>query len=144
MRRHIVKRRGKGRRRGKPVDLYYLVYQVGQRQKWEAVPEPRTRKHAEKLLTQRLQELHAGTFVEPKEITFGDFKDVWMRDYAEGEGEILQATLELLWLLQEPLDARLWGTSTLSSDDEGRSGVQGREAKLGTVPSNSETSDPAV
>jgi len=94
MRGSIVKRQGKGRKRGKPIDLYYVVYQVGQRQKWEAVPEPRTRKHAEKLLAQRLQELHAGTFVEPKEITFGDFKDVWMRDYAEGEGEILQATLE--------------------------------------------------
>ena len=38
MRGSIVKRQGKGRRRGKPVDLYYVVYQVGKRQKWEAVP----------------------------------------------------------------------------------------------------------
>jgi integrase len=94
MRGSIVKRQGKGRRRGKPVDLYYIVYQVGQRQKWEAVDEPRTRKHAEEVLAKRLQELHSGTYVEPKESTFSDFKTVWMRDYAEGEGEIRQSTLE--------------------------------------------------
>ena len=31
MRGSIVKRQGKGRRRGKPIDLYYIVYQVGKR-----------------------------------------------------------------------------------------------------------------
>ena len=72
MRGSIVKRQGKGRKRGKPVDLYYAVYQVGKRQKWEAVPEPRTRKHAEELLAERLQELHAGSYVPMKDGTFED------------------------------------------------------------------------
>lgn len=94
MRGSIVKRQGKARKRGKAVDLYYVVYQVGRRQKWEAVPEPRTRKHADQLLAQRLQELHTGSYVQLKDSTFEDFKDVWMWDYAEGEGEIRQSTLE--------------------------------------------------
>jgi len=94
MRGSIVKRQGKKRKRGKPEDLYYIVYLVGKRQKWESVEEPRTRKHAEEVLAKRLQELHWGTYVELKEITFSEFKTVWMRDYAEGEGEIRQSTLE--------------------------------------------------
>jgi integrase len=92
MRGSIVKRQGKGRKRGKPVDLYYIVYQVGQRQKWEAVDEPRTRKHAEELLAKRLQELHSGTYVELKEITFGEFKKRWVSQYAEGQ--VVPNTLE--------------------------------------------------
>ena len=67
MRGSIVKRQGKARKRGKAVDLYYVVYQVGRRQKWEAVPEPRTRKHADQLLAQRLQELHTGSYVQLKD-----------------------------------------------------------------------------
>ena len=83
MRGSIVKRQGKGRKRGKPVDLYYVVYQVGRRQKWEKVPEPRTRKHAEQLLAERLSEVHRGDFVEPTRITFQEFKDRWVSQYAE-------------------------------------------------------------
>lgn len=83
MRGSIVKRQGKGRRRGKPVDLYYVVYLVGKRQKWESVPEPRTRKHAEQLLAERLSEVHRGDFVEPTNITFEEFKDRWVSQYAE-------------------------------------------------------------
>jgi integrase len=85
MRGSIVKRQGKGRKRGKPEDLYYVVYQVGKRQKWEAVEEPRTRKHAEKLLAQRLQELHTGTYVELKSIIFSEFKERWVSQYAENQ-----------------------------------------------------------
>ena len=51
MRGSIVKRQGKATKDGKPITLYYIVYQVGKRQKWEAVPE-RTRKAAEKLLAE--------------------------------------------------------------------------------------------
>jgi hypothetical protein len=86
MRGSIVKRQGKGRKRGKPVDLYYVVYQVGRRQKWEAVKEPRTRKHAEELLAERLSEVHRGEFVEPTNITFKEFKDRWVGILPLGKG----------------------------------------------------------
>ena len=71
MRGSIVKRQGKSRKNGKPTHFYYLVYLVGRRQKWEAVPPPRTRRHAEKLLAERLAQIHRGEFTEPAKATFG-------------------------------------------------------------------------
>ncbi len=35
MRGSIIKRPGKGKRNGKPVDLYYIVYPIGEKRKWE-------------------------------------------------------------------------------------------------------------
>ncbi len=84
MRGSIVKRQGKATKDGKPITLYYIVYQVGQRQKWEAVPE-RTRKAAEKLLAKRLNEIGDGEYVEPSRQTFGEFKDVWVEKYAQAQ-----------------------------------------------------------
>jgi integrase len=84
MRGSIVKRQGKATKDGKPITLYYVVYQVGKRQKWEAVPE-RTRKAAEKLLAKRLNEIGNGEYREPSRMTFGEFKDVWVEKYAEGQ-----------------------------------------------------------
>lgn len=94
MRGSIQKRRRKGPN-GKPIDSYFIVYDTGlrwddatgerkRRQKWEKVPPPNTLKHAEKLLANRLAEIHRGEFVEPSRITFREYADRWVKNYAEG------------------------------------------------------------
>jgi integrase len=85
MRGHIVKRMSKATKDGKPRPLYYVVVQVNGKPKWETVPHPRTLKHAEKLLTERLNQLNRGEYVVPSRMTFGEFKDVWLTKYAEGQ-----------------------------------------------------------
>jgi integrase len=90
MRGSVVKRTDK---KGKA--LYYIKYYVGQRQKWETVSAPRTRKHADKLLAERLSQINRGEFIEPTKITFRAFKKVWMEKYAIGEGQIRPSTLTL-------------------------------------------------
>jgi len=96
MRGSIQKRTITSRKDGKPVEQYYLVYDVGlkwnemtgqhtRRQKWEKVPPPNTRKHAEKLLAERLSQVHKGEYLEPKKITFREFKDIWLEKYAKGQ-----------------------------------------------------------
>ena len=85
--------RGSIRKRG---NGYSVVYDTGSRwdekkqewkrgQKWERVPPPSTKKHAEKLLAERLSQLHRGEYVEPKKITFEAFKEVWLTTYAQGQ-----------------------------------------------------------
>jgi hypothetical protein len=72
---------------------YSIVYDVGEKwdekkgcyvraQKWEKVPHPDTRKHAEMLLAERLAQLHKGEFIEPSKITFAAFADKWFEKYA--------------------------------------------------------------
>jgi integrase len=96
MRGSIVKRPITSKKDGKPTDQYYIVYDAGlkwdekkgkqvRNQKWEKVPPPNTRKHAEKLLAERLSQIHKGEFIEPKKITFREFKDIWVRKYAQGQ-----------------------------------------------------------
>jgi len=96
MRGSIQKRTITSRKDGKPVEQYYLVYDVGlkwnemtgqhtRRQKWEKVPPPNNRKHAEKLLAERLSQVHKGEYLEPKKITFREFKDIWLEKYAKGQ-----------------------------------------------------------
>jgi len=87
---HIVKRSGKKKINGKLESLYYLVYQVNGKQKWEKVPPASsslqaTRKEADKLLALRLNQINGGEFIEPSDITFGEFKEVWLEKYARGE-----------------------------------------------------------
>lgn len=96
MRGSIVKRKGSLTANGKSVDHYYVVYDADMRwnevegryernQKWEKVPPPNTRKHAEKLLVERLAAIHRGEFVEPSKIAFREFADLWMQKYAAGQ-----------------------------------------------------------
>jgi len=87
---HIVKRTGKKKIKGKLESLYYLVYMVNGKQKWEKVPPApsslqATRKEADKLLALRLNQIHGGEFIEPSDITFGEFKEVWLEQYDKGE-----------------------------------------------------------
>ena len=102
MRGSIVKRPVKSKKDGKPIDQYYIVYDAGMKwdekkgkqtrnQKWEKLPPPNTRKHAEKLLTERLSQIHKGEFIEPKKITFGEFKEKWLHT----KTEIKSSTLTL-------------------------------------------------
>jgi len=96
MRGSIQKKVLKSRKKGKPIEQYYIVYDAGKKwdekkkcwkrnQKWEKVPPPNTYKHAEKLLTERLSQLNKGEYIEPKKTTFREFKDIWVEKYAQGQ-----------------------------------------------------------
>ena len=52
-------------------------------QKWEVVPNPNTRKHAERLLAERLADIHRGSYFEPRKVTFAEFTTLWVKNYAE-------------------------------------------------------------
>jgi len=133
MRGSIVKRRSKSKKNGKPVDLYYLVYQVGQKQKWESVPPPRTRKHAEKLLAERLSQVHGGTFAEQKRATFAEFKATWMEKYAEPE--VRPSTLSMYQSLFKIHIIPHLGDKQLSSlSVEDLQGFKSRKLKEGLSP----------
>ena len=95
MRGHIRKRPRKGRD-GRPYEQYVIVYdrprtvdpETGvskRRSKWETVPPPNTRKHAEKLLAERLAQLHRGEYAELRPISFPAFAQKWMDTYARGQ-----------------------------------------------------------
>ena len=73
---------------------YFIVYDAPMKmddkkgcytrnRKWEKVPHPNTRKHAEKMLAERLAQLHKGEFIEPSKITFATFADKWFEKYAK-------------------------------------------------------------
>ena len=94
MRGSIQKRQIKSKKNGKPIEQYYIVYDIGlqwddekgcqkRRQKWEKVQSPNTRKHAEKLLAERLSQIHKGEFIEPKKITFREFTAKWLPTKSE-------------------------------------------------------------
>ena len=55
-------------------------------QKWERVPPPNNRKHAEKLLAERLSRLNRGDIFEPTKMLLEEYKNLWMERYAEVEG----------------------------------------------------------
>ena len=65
-----------------PKAAYSIVYWVGKRQKWEAVG--RNKKDAERRLADVLHQLHTGTYRRDKPITFSEFADKWLQDYAAG------------------------------------------------------------
>ncbi len=63
------------------------------RQKWEAAPPPNTKKAADRLLAERLSQIHRNEFTEPKQILFRDYVDLWIKNYARGQ--VAQSTLSL-------------------------------------------------
>ena len=76
---------------------YFIAYELGKtwdeknrvwkrRKKMEKIPAPNNKKHAERLLTERLSQINKGEFVEPSKITFAEFQKIWMEKYAVGEG----------------------------------------------------------
>jgi integrase len=61
--------------------VYYAVIALNGKRKWfRGGP---AKKDAQKVLNERLGELEAGTYKELPKITFGQFTEVWLRDYAE-------------------------------------------------------------
>lgn len=64
---------------------YYVVYPFNKRQKWEVAG--RTKKQAERLLAQRMSELHTGTYREPRKIRFADFAQTWLKNHRTGAKE---------------------------------------------------------
>jgi integrase len=76
---------------------YFIVYTVGKRiaksghragqlvpkQKWEKVPEPNTKKNADKLLAMRISEINRGTYQEIRPEVFSAFAKRWLRDYVD-------------------------------------------------------------
>lgn len=51
------------------------------RQKWETVG--RRKKEAERVLNERMRDIHRGQYQELKAISFGDFASKWLSDYSE-------------------------------------------------------------
>ena len=74
---------------------YFIVYELPpipnkdgetkRRQKWEKVPEPNTKKHADKLLVERLSQINKSEFIEPSKITFAEFQNIWMENMPSGK-----------------------------------------------------------
>ena len=109
MRGSIIKRPSKATKDGKPREQYYIVYDLGSKwnkkkkqwargQKWEKVPAPNTKKHAEILLAERLAQLHRGEFIEPSKMSYREYKDLWRDKYAMGQvRSTTMAKYDSLW-----------------------------------------------
>lgn len=65
----------------KRSDVYYCIYRVNGKQKWEAAGP--TKKQAEKLLAKRLNDLNSGIQPEDAKVLFRDFAATWLSDYAK-------------------------------------------------------------
>ena len=89
MRGHIVKRNGKRKINGKLQVLYYAVLAFGDKRKWETVPPPQNGvaplKNAEIYLAKRLAEIEGGEYLAIKKITFANFIDLWVEQYAQSQ-----------------------------------------------------------
>ncbi len=98
----------------KRSNVYYCIYRVGNRQKWEV--GGRTKREAEKLLAKRLNELNTGNLAEESKMLFREFAATWLEDYAKVS--VKQSTFDSyrdllrLHLLPELGDFRLNWIST--------------------------------
>src|SRR5215813_13002548 len=64
-------------------NTYSIVYPVGKKQKWETIGLKK--RDAEKALAERLDDLNKAPYRALKKITFADFAQKWLTDYAEGK-----------------------------------------------------------
>ena len=71
---------------------YYIVYRLDGKPKWERVPEPNTKKNAEKLLTQRIHEIDRGEYREIQRVSFAEFAERWLRDYVDDPNHVKHST----------------------------------------------------
>ena len=60
---------------------WYCVYRVGGQQKW--LKGGSTKKEAERVLTEIVNDINQGTYREIKEIGFNDFTKLWIETYAK-------------------------------------------------------------
>lgn len=78
----ICRREGKsgfGRCTHKEAE-YIVVYRINNKQKWETVST--NKKDAERKLAEIVSSINNGTYAKPTEITFGEFSQKWLEDYA--------------------------------------------------------------
>jgi hypothetical protein len=82
----------------KPNGRLYIVYYAGKKQKWEKVPENKhgrqTKKDAQRLLTQRINEINTGTYREIKKVTFNEFAEKWFADYVDDTNHLKPSTAQ--------------------------------------------------
>lgn len=102
----IKKRTLNSTKNGRPEVRYVIRYDVGLRwdeekeqyrrvQKEETLqppPQGNARKHAEKVLAERLSQIHGGEYIEPSSMLFREFLDRWVENYARGH--VKEGTLE--------------------------------------------------
>ncbi len=144
MRGSIVRRALKGAGDGKQVSGYYIVYDLPAKydaakghyvrnQKWESVPPPSTRRHAERLLAERLAQLHAGSYLEPSRAPLRDFADLWLEKYALGQ--VRPATMEQYhWLLDRHILPVLGDKPLCSINPEDAHGLRSAKMADGLSP----------
>ncbi|HQB28679.1 MAG TPA: tyrosine-type recombinase/integrase [Paludibacter sp.] len=60
---------------------YYAVIAINGKRKW--LKGGRTKKDAQKVLNEKLQEIDNGNYKELPKISFGEFIKIWKRDYAD-------------------------------------------------------------
>ncbi len=65
----------------KKGDTYFAVLAIGQKRKW--FKGGHAKKDAERVLAEKLNELNHGTYRELPKITFKDYADYWIKNYAE-------------------------------------------------------------
>ena len=63
-----------------PTAKYVIQYRIGRKQKWKAVSK--NKKEAERLLTEIQSQLYSGTYRELTPMTFDEFAEKWVKDYA--------------------------------------------------------------
>jgi len=66
----------------KKGNRYYIVYYVGKRPIWRAAGS--NKKAAERMLAEVVSQINRGEYRELKPITFAEFVDKWLVEYAEG------------------------------------------------------------
>ncbi|NTW16618.1 MAG: site-specific integrase [Syntrophaceae bacterium] len=65
----------------KKSKTYYAVIAIGGKRKW--LKGGSTKKDAQRVLNEKLQEINNGTYKELPKITFEEFAGIWKRDYAD-------------------------------------------------------------
>jgi integrase len=62
--------------------IYYVVLPIGTKRKW--LKGGANKKEAERVLAQEMVRLHSGPYREIKKVTFSEFAQKWMQEYARG------------------------------------------------------------
>ena len=61
-------------------NVYQIRYRIGKKQKAKTIGT--NKKVAERVLAQIINDIHNGSYTEIKEISFKDFSQKWLNDYA--------------------------------------------------------------
>jgi integrase len=83
-----IKKEEKVSKDGKKVKSYYVVFELGRdpitgKRKQKKKRGFKTSKEAEKYLTEQLNAIDKGTYIEANKMSFGEYLDYWLKNYAE-------------------------------------------------------------